>query len=60
MAFMRPLNHVIVDGKSLSDFGVYVSGDGTFNAPERDYAVTEVPGRSGTSIMTMAGLRIVH
>ena len=47
MAFMRPLNHVIVDGKSLSDFGVYVSGDGTFNAPERDYVVTEVPGRSG-------------
>lgn len=47
MAFMRPMNHVIVDGKSLSDFGVYVSGDRTFNAPERDYEVIEVPGRSG-------------
>lgn len=47
MALMRPMNHVIVDGKSLSDFGVYVSGDKTMNAPERDYEVVEVPGKSG-------------
>lgn len=40
-------NQLYYDGKALSDFGVYVSGDGVYNAPEKDYTVTEVPGRNG-------------
>lgn len=35
------------DGKLLSDFGVHISGEGTFNAPEKQYETVEVPGRSG-------------
>ena len=43
----RHFHDLIVDGKSLADFGVHVSGTGVFNSPERDYEVVEVPGRSG-------------
>ena len=40
-------NQLYYDGKALSDFGVYVSGDGVFGVPEKDYTITEVPGRNG-------------
>lgn len=34
-------------GKSLKDFGVYISGNGTYNAPERDRKTVAIPGRNG-------------
>lgn len=34
-------------GKSSLDFGVRISGSGTFNAPERDVESVSVPGRNG-------------
>lgn len=34
-------------GKSSKDFGVYISGSGTFNAPERDQSSVSVVGRNG-------------
>lgn len=40
-------NQLFYDGKALSDFGVYISGEGVFGVPEKDYTVTEVPGRNG-------------
>lgn len=40
-------HQIYYDGKALSDFGVYVSGEGVFGTPEKDYTVTEVPGRNG-------------
>ena len=39
---------LIYDGKSSKDFGLYISGSGTFNAPQRDIELVEVPGRNGT------------
>lgn len=35
------------DGVQSSDYGVYISGKGTFDAPERDFEAVEVPGRNG-------------
>lgn len=35
------------DGVQSSDYGVYISGSGTFDAPERDFEAVEVPGRNG-------------
>ena len=35
------------DGVQSSDYGVYISGNGTFDAPERDFEAVEVPGRNG-------------
>lgn len=42
-------NHFIVfDGQNLGDWGLHISGDKTFGAPERDVDEVEVPGRDGT------------
>lgn len=35
-------------GTNLADFGVYISGSGVYNAPEREYEEITVPGRDGT------------
>ena len=40
-------NWLVFAGKSCRDFGVYISGEGTFCAPERDYEVTSIPGKNG-------------
>lgn len=34
-------------GQDLKDFGVYISGSGTFDAPERDVKSIVIPGRNG-------------
>lgn len=41
-------NYFIFDGENSKDYGVYISGQGTFNAPERDYKTIAVPGRDGS------------
>lgn len=41
-------NYIVFNNKSLADFGVYISGKGVFNAPERDAEEVEVPGRNGS------------
>jgi len=38
---------IVFNHKSLADFGVYISGKGVFNAPERDSELVEIPGRNG-------------
>lgn len=35
------------DGESSSQYGVYISGEGVFNAPERDVEMVTIPGRNG-------------
>lgn len=35
------------DGQSSGDYGVYISGAGTFNAPVRDIEMVSIPGRNG-------------
>lgn len=45
-----PVNYAIFNGKPLSDFGLYISGKGTFKSPERDVTKVEVPGKSGDLI----------
>ena len=38
-------------GKNLADFGVVVSGEETYNAPERSFSEEVVPGRNGTLLI---------
>lgn len=38
-------------GKNLADFGVVVSGEGTYDAPERSVTEEIVPGRNGTLLI---------
>lgn len=41
-------HHFIFNGESSADFGVWISGGGTFNAPVRDVSTEAIPGRNGT------------
>lgn len=40
-------HYLTFDGKNSRDFGVWISGGGTFNAPARDLSMVQVPGRNG-------------
>lgn len=40
--------HLYVNGTDLATFGVYISGQGTFGAPNREYTFYEIPGRDGS------------
>lgn len=39
------------DGRSLSDFGVFISGEGTYGAPARSVTEEAIPGRNGTLVI---------
>lgn len=41
------LNKLIFGGLDTSDYGIAITGSGTFSAPERDVDFIEVPGRNG-------------
>ena len=43
-------NYFILDGVDSRDFGVYLSGQGTFGAPSKAYTYHDVPGRNGALI----------
>lgn len=40
-------NYLILNGTDSRDFGVYISGQGTFSAPEKAYEFYNIPGRNG-------------
>lgn len=42
------MHKLIYDGVESSAYGLYITGSGTFNAPERDVEEVTVPGRNGT------------
>ena len=42
-----PFEYLTFDGKNSADFGVWISGGGTYNAPARDVEMVSVPGRNG-------------
>ena len=36
------------DGEMSGDYGLYISGEGAYNAPDRDVEMVTIPGRNGT------------
>lgn len=42
------LNYFIYKGKSSLDFGAVISGEETYQSPEKDITTVSVPGRNGT------------
>lgn len=44
-------NYLTFNGIDSRDYGVYISGPGVFNSPEREYNVASVPGRNGDIIV---------
>ncbi len=45
------IGYLVYGEKCSKDYGLYVSGSGTFNAPERDVELVEVPGMNGNLIL---------
>lgn len=44
-------NYLIFNGEDSRDYGVYISGQGTFSAPKRGYNVIPIAGRNGDLVM---------
>lgn len=38
----------VFDGENSKDFGVYITGEAVYNAPERDMEMISIPGRNGS------------
>ena len=45
------INTFTFGGVTSSDFGIYVSGEALFNAPQRSVEVVQIPGRDGAYIL---------
>lgn len=45
------MNEFIFNGQKSSDYGIYISGSGTFDFPERDIEKVSVEGRNGDLII---------
>ena len=41
------VNSITFGGVNSADFGIYISGEGVFNAPKRDVEMITIPGRNG-------------
>lgn len=39
---------LVFDGESSRDYGIYITGQAVYNAPERDVEMINVPGRNGS------------
>lgn len=47
---MAPVYSLSVNGQDLAEFGVYTSGEKTFDSDEKDFEFVSIPGRSGDLI----------
>lgn len=48
MSYIEDNGYFVFDGVKSSDYGVWINGSGTYNAPARRYKEYTVPGRNGT------------
>jgi len=48
MSFLEDNGYLVFDGVKSSDYGVWINGRDTYNAPARRYKEYIVPGRNGT------------
>lgn len=44
-------NYLTIGSVDSRTYGVYISGQGTFEAPARDYTLISIPGRNGDLVM---------
>lgn len=57
---MGLLNYITFDGIKTSDYGVFISGEGTFNAPERRGELVNIPGRNGALFLDEGGFENIE
>lgn len=51
------INYLTFAGKSTNEFGIWISGEGTYGAPERNIQSQEVAGRNGNLLFDMGNFR---
>ena len=51
------INYLTFAGKSTNEFGIWISGEGTYGAPERNVQTQEVAGRNGNLLFDMGNFR---
>lgn len=51
------INFLTFAGKSTNDYGIWISGEGTYGAPERNVQTQEVPGRNGNLLFDMGNFK---
>ena len=51
------INFLTFAGKSTNDFGIWISGEATYGAPERNVQTQEVPGRNGDLLFDMGNYK---
>lgn len=51
------INFLTFAGKSTNDFGIWISGEATYGAPERNVQTQEVPGRNGDLLFDMGNFK---
>lgn len=44
-------NSITFGGVNSADYGIYISGEGVFNAPKRDVEMITIPGRNGEFVL---------
>ena len=42
------MNYLVFDGKNSADYNVFISGEATYNTPEKDIELISIPGKNGT------------
>ena len=45
---MAVFNSLTFDGENSLDYGIYISGEGVYDAPSRAVEMVTIPGRNGT------------
>ena len=53
-------NYFVFDGIDSRDFGVYISGQGTFKSPARSYDAIQIPGKNGALLGDFSRLENVE
>jgi len=51
------INYLTFAKKSTNDFGIWISGEGTYNAPERNVQTQEVAGRNGNLLFDLGNFK---
>lgn len=54
------INYLTFAGKSTNEFGIWISGEGTYGAPERNIQSQEVAGRNGNLLFDMGNFRNIN
>lgn len=54
------MNSIVFGGINSSTYGIYISGEGVWNAPERDAETIQIPGRNGEYVLDKGSFKNIE